>query len=377
MSKLVSVCHITSVHNRYDIRIFIKQCTSLQKSKKFNTHLIVSDGKKNEIKNHVQILDVGIAKNRFERMFKISQKIYLEALRLDSHIYHIHDPELIPLGIKLKKIGKKVIFDAHEDIAEDILTKSWIPFILRKITSIFFGFYGSYALKKFDFIITATSFIRDKYIKINSNTLDINNYPILEEFNNINSWSNRNDIAVYIGVISRRRGIIEIIESYSNLSKFHFVIAGQFENSKIEKEVVENKNWHNIEYKGFVGRRKIIEMLNTSKVGFQIVESLNSYQDAIPIKMLEYMAAGIPVICSNMNILSKIINDNKCGIILKETNKEEIRKSLDYLLKNPNIAKEMGKNGRQKILKDWNWECEASKLLNLYDNLNYENNSNY
>ena len=103
MSKLVSVCHITSVHNRYDIRIFIKQCTSLQKSKKFNTHLIVSDGKKNEIKNHVQILDVGIAKNRFERMFKISQKIYLEALRLDSHIYHIHDPELIPLGIKLKK----------------------------------------------------------------------------------------------------------------------------------------------------------------------------------------------------------------------------------------------------------------------------------
>ena len=78
-----------------------------------------------------------------------------------------------------------------------------------------------------------------------------------------------------------------------------------------------------------------------------------------------------------MNILSKIINDNKCGIILKETNKEEIRKSLDYLLKNPNIAKEMGKNGRQKILKDWNWECEASKLLNLYDNLNYENNSNY
>ena len=78
-----------------------------------------------------------------------------------------------------------------------------------------------------------------------------------------------------------------------------------------------------------------------------------------------------------MNILSKIINDNKCGIILKETNKEEIRKSLDYLLKNPNIAKEMGKNGRQKILKDWNWEREASKLLNLYDNLNYEKNSNY
>ena len=60
-----------------------------------------------------------------------------------------------------------------------------------------------------------------------------------------------------------------------------------------------------------------------------------------------------------------------------ETNKEEIRKSLDYLLKNPNIAKEMGKNGRQKILKDWNWEREASKLLNLYDNLNYEKNSNY
>ena len=88
------------------------------------------------------------------------------------------------------------------------------------------------------------------------------------------------------------------------------------------------------------------------------------------------MAAEIPVICSNVNILNQIINENKCGIILRKNDKNEIIQSLKFLYENQKIAEQMGKNGRQKILKDWNWEKESLKLLDLYKNLYYENYSN-
>jgi len=369
MSKLINICHLTSVHNRNDIRIFTKQCISLKNSKNFNVHLVVSDNYNNEIKNSIKIFNVGKANNRFERIFVISKKIYLEAVRLDCDIYHIHDPELIPVGLKLKKKGKKVIFDSHEDIAEDILTKSWIPPFLRKTVSIFLSLYIKYSLSKFDYIIAATPFIKDKYSKINTKIIDINNYPILKEFSSPKPWIHRENNAVYLGVISRRRGIFEILDSYQDSNKFNLIIAGNFENERIKVELENQINWKNIDYKGFLERDGIIKILNNSKIGLQIIESLSSYQDAIPIKMLEYMAAEIPVICSNLNILNQIIKENQCGIILRKNDKNEIIQSLNFLYENQEIAEKMGKNGRLKILKDWNWEKESLKLIDLYKNL--------
>ena len=109
----MKICHITSVHQRYDTRIFLKMCCSLAKNGNEVT-LLVADGLGNEIKTGIQILDIGSrSPSRVSRMINTVRKIYKRAVELDIDIYHLHDPELIPLGLKLKKSGKKVIFDAH------------------------------------------------------------------------------------------------------------------------------------------------------------------------------------------------------------------------------------------------------------------------
>lgn len=71
----------------------------------------------------------------------------------------------MPVGLKLKKLGKKVIFDSHEDVDKDILSKEWIPKNLRSIVSFIYASYERYACKKFDYIVTATPHIRDKFFK--------------------------------------------------------------------------------------------------------------------------------------------------------------------------------------------------------------------
>ena len=111
----MKVAHLTSVHPRHDTRIFLKMCSSLS-NHGHDVSLIVADGLGDESKNGVKIIDVGRASgNRVKRIFASSRKVLEQAIKLDADIYHAHDPELLPACVKLKAMGKTVIFDAHED----------------------------------------------------------------------------------------------------------------------------------------------------------------------------------------------------------------------------------------------------------------------
>ena len=104
---MIKICHLTSVHPRYDTRIFIKQCKSLA-IHNMDTHLVVADGLGDELKDKVKIIDVGFKQGRIRRILLTTILVYKKALELDCEIYHLHDPELVPVGTKLKRLGKKV-----------------------------------------------------------------------------------------------------------------------------------------------------------------------------------------------------------------------------------------------------------------------------
>ena len=119
----MKVCHMTSAHDPEDIRIFHKECVSLAKNG-YDVYL-VERGDSYE-KNGVHIVGVGtIPDSRLQRMTQGARRVYEAALALDCDIYHFHDPELLPYGVMLKKKGKKVIFDSHENTVEQIMEKEW------------------------------------------------------------------------------------------------------------------------------------------------------------------------------------------------------------------------------------------------------------
>ena len=99
------------------------------------------------------------------------------------------------------------------------------------------------------------------------------------------------------------------------------------------------------------------------------VKSSPIYWCTSPLKMFEYMAAGIPVIASNFKLWKSIVEENNCGICVDPQNHKEITSAVEKLLKNPEIANEMGKNG-QKIVKEfYNWKNEEKKLITFYKSL--------
>jgi glycosyltransferase involved in cell wall biosynthesis len=361
------VCHITTVHHVFDTRIFYKEAQTLAKAGYDVT--LIAQHDKNEVIDGITIIALPKPRNRIFRMLFLTKKAYKLALSQKADIYHFHDPELLPWMIKLKrKTGAKVIYDVHEDVPQDILSKNWIPKIFRKFISKFFEIYEDWASERFDWIITATPFIRYRFLRLNINTIDINNYPLIEEFMEPVLWDSRKNEICYIGGISRIRGIVELVKALE-YTETVLHLAGEFESKDLEEQVKSLKGWKKVKYYGYIDRKKMVEILNTVRIGIVCFLPESNHIYSQPNKLFEYISAGIPVIASNFTLWKEILEGNNCGICVNPLEHKEIAEAIEYLINHQEEAKKMGENGRKAVLEKYNWEAESKKLLKVYEEL--------
>ncbi len=364
----IKICHISTVHSAFDDRIFHKECKTLVKSG-YDVSLIVQHDKE-EIIEGIKIIPLPKPKNRLNRMLFLPFKAYKLALKQKAEIYHFHDPELIFIGLLLKLKGKKVIYDIHEDVPRQILTKPYLKKHILYIISYLFEKFENLFARRFDFLITATPHIRDRFLKINNSSIDINNFSLLNEMYNDIKWEERENNIAYIGGIAKIRGIIELVKALEYLNiDINLYLAGDFENKNLEQYVKSLNGWNKVKYYGYIERKGISKLLKNSKIGIVTFHPEPNHLFSSPVKMFEYMSAGIPVIVSNFPLWKEIIERNNCGICVDPQSPEEIAKAVEYLINNPEIAKQMGENGRKVVEEKYNWQNEEKKLLKIYGDL--------
>lgn len=364
------VCHLSSVHHRYDTRILLKECTSLYNNG-YEVHLVVADGKGPEDYNGILIHDVGKPQGRLSRFFKTTKAVYEKGLELDVDIYHFHDAELLPSGIRLKKKGKKVIYDSHEDLPRQLMSKHYINYFLRKPISVVIEWYENYASRKFDLIITATPHIQKRFSKLNKSSLAVNNYPLLNELNTeITDWESKKNEICYIGSITQIRGLEKVIDAMEYLDNIKLNLAGSFSPKTFKNNLEGRKGWEKTNFLGQINRDEVKRVLRESQVGIVTFLPFGNHTHSQPNKLFEYMAQGIPLVASNFDLWKAIIENADCGICIDPNDSNAIANAVQILLSDKAKAKQMGKNGRNAVLNTFNWESEEIKLIKLYAGLN-------
>ena len=366
----MKICHVTSSHNRYDGRIFQKECTSL--AKKYEVYLLCADDKPDEIINNVIFRSINFKpKSRYDRFFKVMKKIYIKALELDCDIYHLHDPELLNIALKLKKRGKKVIFDSHEDYPNCISEREWIPKPFRKIISRLYSIKEKRVLKRIDGIITITPAVNERIKKINKNTVMVTNFPILSNIDKSKDLKikKNEDIMCFAGGISSQWMHHNIIKAIHNIN-ITYVLAGD-NNSKYFESLKEIEGFEKVDAIGKISKEEVKNLYRKSNIGIALndyVANVGYHEGSLGnTKVFEYMDAGLPVIATDFKLWKPIIEDNKCGICVNPNNISEIHDAIKYLINNSKEAQKMGENGRKLVEKKYNWSTQEKILFDLYE----------
>ena len=351
----MKVCHFTSVHRPEDIRVFQKECVSLAKAG--HEVYLVERGESYD-KDGVHIVGFGpLPKGKLRRITQSAKKAYNIAKDLDCDVYHIHDPELLPYAAKLKKAGKKVIFDSHEDVPGQIMDKEWIPGFLRGIISKSYRKYETSVVSRIDAVVAATPHIGSKFEGRARKVAVVNNYPMLDDIRFQETlFGDREPIVCYAGGISELRGEKIMIEAMKNV-KGTLIIAG-------DHEVMTTED--GVQYIGRINHEEVNSLYGRSVVGLCILLPTKNYFYSQPIKMYEYMAAGIPFICSDFPSWKKVAEDSGAGFCVDPEDIPEISRIINYLLDNREEAYQMGLRGREYVVANCTWNNEEKSLTELY-----------
>jgi len=364
---MAHIVHLTSAHPRYDTRIFVKQCRSLAALGHAVT-LVVADGLGGECVDGVRIVDVGRLPGRLNRVLRTTRRVLHEARRLDADVYQLHDPELVPAGLRLKRLGKAVIFDSHEDVPVQLLAKPYLNALARRLLSSGYAACERRAYRRFDGLVAATPFIRERLARIHPNTVDVNNYPTLQEFDAAPDWDDKVAEVCYVGSISAIRGIREMVLACELLrSPARLALVGSFAEPALEREVAHYAGWRRVDAHGHLGRAGVQAAMRRAVAGLVTLHPVVNYLDALPVKMFEYMAAGLPVIASRFPLWQEIVEGNGCGVCVDPGDPAAIAAAIDHFCLHPQAARRMGENGRRAVHARYNWRGEADKLAGLYD----------
>ncbi len=361
----MKVCHISTVHDPFDGRIFHKECKSLADAG-FEVYLVAAHDSDEEV-DGIRIRAIKRLHHPVKRILVAPVAALRRAIKTKAAFIHLHDPELLWIGFLLAVFGKKVIFDSHEYVGEQILSKEWIPTkpIRILVSKMYKGLEYLLTLPYYGIIVAvddcARQFRHKKRLEV------VKNFPILKYINdrtsnNISTGGKR--VVFYAGGLTRIRGIKEIVMAMKDVDAVLWLM-GPWETDAYRKECESLESWSKVKYLGKIPFGEQYDYFRAADIGMATLYPEQNYLRSLPVKVFEYMACGTVPIMSNFEYWQEFFGGH--ALFVDPFSPEDIAEKINTVLGNDALMNRMKQQGIEKVNADFSWEEEHKKLLAIYN----------
>ncbi len=366
------IVHLTSVHRPLDVRIFEKQCKSLAAADYDVVLIAVHD--RNEVRDGVVIKALPKPRGQIGRMTVTAWQAFREAWRQQADLYQIHDPELLPWAALLRLGGKVVVYDMHENVPKDIEVKTWLPNWLKRPARYLTRMGERCLLASMPVVFAETSYAADyAWVK---RSVTVLNLPRLESLPTPSSERTERPTLAYMGGVARERGSEVTLQALCQLHQRGVDVDWRCIGpgwppahlANLQQQATQ-AGLHGVLFYGYLPSQQGWRLVRDCQIGLAVLLPLPNIIDSYPTKLFEYMALEMPVITSAFPLYREVVERHACGICVDPEAADELAAAIEYLIRHPAEAAEMGRRGRQAVLQHYNWAAEYQKLHAFYEQL--------
>lgn len=367
------VCHITIAHNRNDVRILQRECFTLQDTG-YDVTFLVNDDKPDEVINGVKIISVHSPLGSKIKRLKAIRALANKAVIIDADIYHLHEPDLLFFSDRLRKHGKKVIFDSHEAYSLEFRVRGIKSEKIQRYARKLYRSFEKRKCRKLDATIIPGSCRIGNDLQwtpfkgINDKTVFIANYPKKISFN---YYTEKKDFKVcYAGILSYERGITNLIHACYKAG-VPLILAGKFSTKDYERQVINDPAYSIADYRGLCEREEVYKIYQESSLGAAVLLDYgqNAKLNVLPTKVYEYFQCKLPVLFNSYPYAEELNEKYQFGISVDPNSVEQMAAVITKFKEAPELCQRMGENGYSLYKDKFTWEKEAQKLADLYAEL--------
>jgi glycosyltransferase involved in cell wall biosynthesis len=373
---------MTSAHHLGDERILYRMALTLDKYDYDSSIIATHDKDETNLKVQTNKLNLQLAgsgkrnSNLADRLHHLPN-LTIIAFKSNHKVIQIHDPDLLLIAPILKLSGKRVVYDVHDDYETSILVRLSEKPLLGWLVSKLWWFFEHNISRMFDGIVVADRHLASKFEGLNP--VILGNFPRLNFTPAADTSAETTFNIIYVGGVDRGRGIDKVLDALELLpyEDIRFHVVGECKDKMLLERLKTNPR---VVCYGRVAWTDLYKYYTHVHVGVALYQPIPSFlycPGENSVKIIEYMAAGIPVVCSDFPGLRGFVEDAGYGLTVQPDNPAAISEKIRYLYEHPDVSARMGQNGRHAFETEYNWEKHEGKLITLYERILGEKSPKY
>jgi glycosyltransferase involved in cell wall biosynthesis len=372
------VMHLAPGYRAADPRLYYLQCDALIKAG-CTIELVAHSSSPFEVDSRVRLHSLGEHRStlawRLVDRFQRVRKAFETALGSKAALFHYHGLEFTLWGKRLRRVlGRPVIFDCREDYEGYARQRRGIPQVLRPFLARLVRAQLRNAARSSDATVVADQGTADLLSPYARRLVIVHNFPRLELFDNGQPApaDKPYDIVLHGSLPKYHLEVCLSIDAalIERGYRVHWLLMGKTpEMNWLTQELARRGITERFHLKDFIPHSEVASELSKAKVGIIPLPNLPKFQNNIPQKLFEFMALGMPVVLSDLPPSRPFVGDGRPAIMVAPEDHGAYADALIRLLRNPRLREEMGREGRKRVMEEYNWEKESQKLLNLYREL--------